>query len=72
MKIGEKADSIRVLVLAGLTEVILAMPALRALRAHFPAARISVLTSPAGSELIQTVPWLDEAIGIGRLRKGEV
>ena len=72
MKIGEKIDSIRVLLLAGLTEVILALPALRALRVHFPSTRITVLTSPAGSELLQTIPWLDEAIAIGRFRKGEL
>ncbi len=72
MKIGEKIDSIQVVLLAGLTEVLLALPALRALRAHFSRARISVLTSPGGSELLGSVNWIDEAIGIGRLRKGEI
>lgn len=72
MKTGERVDSIRVLLVTGLTEVTLALPALRALRVHFPAARLSIVTSPAGRELLETLPWIDEAHGIGRFRKGEV
>ncbi|NDD64037.1 MAG: lipopolysaccharide heptosyltransferase family protein [Acidobacteria bacterium] len=64
--------SIQVVLYTGLTEVILALPALRALRDHHPAARLSVVTGRSGQELLSIVPWIDEAIAIARWRNGEL
>lgn len=68
----EQIETIQVTHLAGLTEVILALPAFEALRSHFPRSRITVLTSPAGQVLLGMVPGIDEAIALGRLRRGEI
>lgn len=64
--------SIQIVLYTGLTDVILALPALRALRGHYPKARLSVVTSPASRELLALVPWIDEVIAVARWRRAEI
>jgi heptosyltransferase-2 len=58
--------------IAGLGETILALPALRSLRQHLPTARITVASSPAGTEALQLSGCVNEVLTLGRLRHGEV
>jgi ADP-heptose:LPS heptosyltransferase len=52
----------RLLVVRGdnVGDVVLLTPALRALRAALPRARITLLASPAGAQLRTLLPWVDE------------
>jgi ADP-heptose:LPS heptosyltransferase len=43
-------------------DIVILTPALRALRKAFPDASITLLTSPAGSQLRPLLPWLDDMI----------
>jgi heptosyltransferase-2 len=43
-------------------DVVMATPALRAIRARFPAARIAVLARPPMLKLLDGSPWLDEGL----------
>lgn len=40
--------------------VVMLSPALRALRAFLPHARLTLMTSEAGSQLAHLLPWIDE------------
>jgi ADP-heptose:LPS heptosyltransferase len=41
-------------------DVVMLSPALRALRRHFPQARITLMASPAGSQVAPLLPWVDD------------
>lgn len=41
-------------------DVVMLSPALRALRHNFPSAQISLLASPAGSQVTPLLPWIDD------------
>lgn len=56
----ENIQKILVIKLAGIGDLILATPALRALRKRFPGARIALLTTPRASELAEGSPYIDE------------
>src|SRR4051812_11284331 len=43
-------------------DVVLAGPALRAIKAAAPAARLTLLASPAGAQAAALLPWVDEVI----------
>lgn len=43
-------------------DVVMVGPALRALRARWPAAAITLLASPAGSAAARLLPWIDEVV----------
>ncbi len=43
-------------------DVIMLGPALRTLRAGLPAARITLMASPAGSQVAPLLPWLDDVL----------
>ncbi|HWQ32382.1 MAG TPA: glycosyltransferase family 9 protein [Blastocatellia bacterium] len=58
--------------IAGLGETILALPALRSLRHHLSAARVTVASSPVGAEVLQLSGCVNEVLTIGRLRHGEI
>lgn len=47
-------------------DVVMATPALRALRARFPAARIAGVCRPYVAGLLDSAPWLDEVILLDR------
>jgi ADP-heptose:LPS heptosyltransferase len=44
-------------------DVVMATPALRALRVHLPEAHITLLASTGGAGLAPLLPWVDEVIG---------
>jgi lipopolysaccharide heptosyltransferase II len=43
-------------------DVIMLGPALRSIRAEYPQAHISLLASPAGSQVAPMLPWIDDVI----------
>ncbi len=50
----------------------MALPALRALRAHLPQARITVAASSASADLIRLAECADEVLPVGRFRHAEL
>ncbi|MCK4249486.1 MAG: glycosyltransferase, partial [Candidatus Omnitrophica bacterium] len=54
--------NILVIKLSALGDVILSIPSIRALREHFPQARISLLTDENGSHIVKGCPYLDEVV----------
>ncbi|HQP92278.1 MAG TPA: glycosyltransferase family 9 protein [Candidatus Omnitrophota bacterium] len=54
------AGNILVIQLAGLGDMVLALPALTGLRESFPNARISVLSNSRAKEVIRGLGWVDE------------
>ncbi len=56
---------ILVVKLAGLGDLLLAVPAIRALRVRYPDARIDVLTSPAAAPLLADSPLVDHLYTLG-------
>ncbi len=48
-------------------DVIMLGPALRTIRHNLPAARISLLASPAGSQVAPLLPWVDEVLPVRSL-----
>ncbi|WP_198367467.1 glycosyltransferase family 9 protein [Roseomonas sp. KE0001] len=61
-----KPASILVIKLAALGDVVQAFPAFAAIRAHHPAARIVLLTTPPFAPLLRRAPWFDEVWSDGR------
>lgn len=53
---------------AGLAETVLAIPALRSLRAHLPEAEITIAASWAGADLLRLSNSADDTLPVGRLR----
>ncbi len=43
-------------------DIIMLTPALRALRQAFPEARLTLMASPAGSQVAPLLPWIDEVM----------
>ncbi|MCK4423298.1 MAG: glycosyltransferase, partial [Candidatus Omnitrophica bacterium] len=54
--------NILVIKLSALGDVILSIPSIRALREHYPEARISLLTDENGSHIVKGCPYLDEVV----------
>lgn len=54
-------------------DVVLSLPALKAVRAKFPAARITALVGKSGAEIVEISGFVDEKIAVDRvkLRDGE-
>jgi ADP-heptose:LPS heptosyltransferase len=65
------SQHILVVHIAGLAQTTLALPALRALRQHLPQSRITVVSSPAGADLLRLAACADEILPIARLRGAE-
>ncbi len=65
-------QNILVVHIAGLGQTVLALPALRALRQHLSAARITVAASTLGAEVIRLAHCADEILPVGRLRGAEM
>jgi ADP-heptose:LPS heptosyltransferase len=57
--------------IAGLAQTTMALPALRSLREHLPQSRITVVSSPAGADLLRLAGCVDEILPITRLRGAE-
>ncbi|WP_416045707.1 glycosyltransferase family 9 protein, partial [Carbonactinospora thermoautotrophica] len=62
----EWAETRRILLVRpdNLGDVVMLTPALRALRAHVPDARLDLLASPVGSSLAPVIPYLDGTLAI--------
>lgn len=56
--------------LGDIGDVVLSMPTIRALRAHFPKNRIWVAVRDKARELIEDCPWVDGTISIHKKRRG--
>lgn len=59
-----KSNSKRVLVIQqeGAAALVMLSPALRALRQALPDADITLLTTPAGSQVVPLLPWVDRVM----------
>jgi len=57
-----KARRILAVRMDNIGDIIKLGPALRAVKAAAPQAHISLLCSPAGSQVAPLLPWVDEAI----------
>jgi ADP-heptose:LPS heptosyltransferase len=57
--------------IAGMSQSVLALPALHALRQHLPQARITVASSASAASLIELSGFADEVLPVGRLRGAE-
>ncbi|HEX8939874.1 MAG TPA: glycosyltransferase family 9 protein [Candidatus Limnocylindrales bacterium] len=57
-----RARRILVVRLDNVGDVVMAGPAVRALRAAHPAAQLTLLASPAGAAVAPLLPWLDEVV----------
>ncbi|MFH0839009.1 MAG: GT4 family glycosyltransferase PelF [Candidatus Omnitrophota bacterium] len=65
LKVYEETLSVKrilVIKLSSIGDVILAVPSLRALRQHFPRAKICVLVGIKSRQIIQNCPYIDEVI----------
>lgn len=64
----ELPERARILVIkaAGIGDLLLAVPALRALRATYPHARIDLLATPASAELLRDSPLVDEVLVVDK------
>jgi heptosyltransferase-3 len=57
--------------IAGLTQTILALPALRSLRSHLPHSRITIVSSAIAADLVQLARCADEILPFARLKHAE-
>jgi len=55
-------DRILAVRLDNIGDLVMLGPALRALRAAYPQAEITLMTSPAGSQVAPLLPWIDDVI----------
>ncbi len=58
----EHLTNILAIRLDNIGDVVMTSPALRALRRAYPGARISLMASPAGSQVAPLLPWVDRTI----------
>ncbi len=65
-------QNILILHIAGLEETVLALPALSSLRNHLTKARITVVSSIAGAELIRLTGCVDRVLAVGRFHRAEL
>src|SRR5688572_23306130 len=65
------SQHILVVHIAGLAQTTLALPALRSLRQHLPQSRITVVSSPAGADLLRLADCADEILPMVRFRGAE-
>jgi ADP-heptose:LPS heptosyltransferase len=62
---------ILVIHIAGLAQTVLALPALRSLRHHFPQSRITVASGAAVADLLRLAECADEILPVARFRGAE-
>lgn len=60
--LGGYFDRILVVRLDNIGDLVMLGPALRALRAAYPHAEITLMASPAGSQVVPLLPWIDDVI----------
>jgi ADP-heptose:LPS heptosyltransferase len=65
------SQHILVVHIAGLAQTTLALPALHSLRRHLPESRITVVSSPAGADLLRLAERIDEILPVARFREAE-
>ncbi|MFB2834903.1 glycosyltransferase family 9 protein [Floridanema evergladense] len=58
----QNVQRILVVRLDNIGDVVMLSPALRTLRSHLPNASITLMASPAGSQVAPLLPWVDRAI----------
>lgn len=65
-------DSISILLPNWVGDVVMATPAIRALREHWPDVRLTGIVRPYVREVLAGLPWFDELISIDKLGKSPV
>lgn len=58
----EHAGRILIMRLDNIGDIVMLSPALRALRKHIPQAHLTLMASPAGSQVAPLLPWVDEVV----------
>lgn len=66
------SQHILVVHVAGLAQTTLALPALRALRRHFPQSRITAVSASTSADLLSLAGCADEILPVTRFRGGEI
>lgn len=64
-RISGAPRSILLIQLGDIGDVILSLPCLRALREHFPRARVVVAVRDKAAALFEECPWVDDVIAVG-------
>lgn len=65
-------QSILLIQLGDIGDVILSLPCVRALREHFPGARVVVAVRDKAAALFEECPWADEVIAVGTSPHGVI
>lgn len=65
---NDKTNSILIIQLAGLGDMVMATPAFEALRGLYPEAKICLLTNSRSADIVQGSPYLDEIFILGGTR----
>ena len=59
-------QNILLIQLGDIGDVVLSIPAFRAVREHFPQAKIIVAVREKAKDLIQHIPWVDDAVAVNQ------
>ncbi len=57
-----QARNILAMRLDNIGDVVMAGPALRAIKANLPEARLTLMASPAGAQAVELLPWIDDVV----------
>jgi len=66
----ENPGAILLLQLGDIGDVVLSTPCIRALRTHFPKARLVMMVREKAAELLTDCPWIDEVIPVRKAQGG--
>jgi hypothetical protein len=58
----EKAERILAIRLDNIGDMVMLGPSLRSLREFYPSSRITLMASPAGTQIAKLLPWVDDTL----------